>query len=243
MAQDQQLSEWVSHKLLHELKEGIYRDAVKIPPEVEIAETLGVSRTILRDALSKLEQEGFISRRQGRGTMVNRHVLSVATRMDIEEEFLSMIKTAGKKPQTESCEAKIISAPAETADALKIQTGAPIYQVTRLISADGIPAIYCIDYFPVFLISETEYDEKVLTGEPIFNFLQKFCNVTPYMDLTEVRAISAGSDIAEKLGVPVSSPVLFMNEVDYDFQGNPVLNSLEYYRDGVLHHTVLRKII
>lgn len=127
MAQEQPLSDWISHKLLFELKEGVYRDAAKIPPEVEIAETLGVSRTILRDALSKLEHEGFISRRQGLGTLVNRHVLSVLTRMDLEEEFLSMIATAGKTPKLESCEVKKYPASRKMAHTLRIRPGNEIF--------------------------------------------------------------------------------------------------------------------
>lgn len=63
------------------------------------------------------------------------------------------------------------------------------------------------------------------------------------MDLTEVRAIAASSKISSVLDIKPRSPVLFMNEVGYDFKGNPILNSFEYYRDGTLHHTVLRKKI
>ncbi len=243
MTLEQPLSEWVSHKLLFELKEGRYSDAAKIPPEVEIAETLGVSRTILRDALSKLEQEGFISRRQGLGTLVNRHVLTVPTRMDLEEEFLPMIKAVGKTPKTESCVAQRLPASREIAKALRIRSGDDIYQVARLISADGVPAIYCIDNFSVSLIKKANFDEDALVSEPIFNFLERYCSTTIYMDLTEVRAIAASRKISSILDITPRSPVLYMNEVGYDFKGNPVLNSFEYYRDRIFHHTVLRKKI
>ena len=63
------------------------------------------------------------------------------------------------------------------------------------------------------------------------------------MDLTEVRAVAATKEIADALEVPLSSPVLHMNEIGYDFRGNPVLYSHEYYKDRVLNHTVLRKKI
>ena len=32
-----------------------------------------------------------------------------------------------------------------------------------------------------------------------------------------------------------------MDEVDYDMDGNPVLYSIEYYVDGIIRHTVMRK--
>jgi GntR family transcriptional regulator len=237
-----QLSDRICTELLHELKEGVYRDAVKLPPEVEIAAALGVSRTVLRDALAALEREGFISRKHGVGTIVNRHVLAVRTRMDLEEEFLSMIATAGKKPRQKWARVAFCPAPEETAACLGLESGAPVVQVSRLILADGVPAIYCIDRFAQRLISAESYDVRVLQ-EPIFNFLKAFCGTDVYMDLTEVMAISASEELAGYLDLPVGAPVLHMNEVGYDFRGRPVLSSLEYYRNGALHHTVLRKKI
>ncbi|MCB0175689.1 MAG: winged helix-turn-helix transcriptional regulator, partial [Anaerolineae bacterium] len=43
----------------------------RIPSEMELASELGVSRTTIRDALSRLELEGTIYRKQGAGTFVN----------------------------------------------------------------------------------------------------------------------------------------------------------------------------
>ena len=45
----------------------------RIPPERALASDLGVGRRSLRRALEILEQEGHISRHQGRGTFINGH--------------------------------------------------------------------------------------------------------------------------------------------------------------------------
>lgn len=42
----------------------------RVPPERELSEQLGVGRRILRRALTALEDEGVLSRRQGKGTFV-----------------------------------------------------------------------------------------------------------------------------------------------------------------------------
>src|SRR5262245_39130003 len=49
---------------------GQYRPGEKLPPERELAKTLGVNRASLREALKKLEHMGLVRIRQGDGTRV-----------------------------------------------------------------------------------------------------------------------------------------------------------------------------
>lgn len=63
-----------SNQTLSRLRQLIQKrdfDAGRMPPERVLAEELGVGRRSLRRALDVLEQEGRISRHQGRGTFVN----------------------------------------------------------------------------------------------------------------------------------------------------------------------------
>jgi DNA-binding FadR family transcriptional regulator len=52
---------------------GDFNGSGRIPPERSLASDLGVGRRSLRRALDILEQEGRISRHQGRGTFINGH--------------------------------------------------------------------------------------------------------------------------------------------------------------------------
>ncbi|MEG2372033.1 MAG: winged helix-turn-helix domain-containing protein, partial [Hydrogenoanaerobacterium sp.] len=61
------MSTQVSALLMKELKTGIFCKSEKLPSEVELAERLGVSRTVIRDALSDIEREGFVERVRGIG--------------------------------------------------------------------------------------------------------------------------------------------------------------------------------
>lgn len=63
------------------------------------------------------------------------------------------------------------------------------------------------------------------------------------MDLTEVRAVAADSRLAAVFATAEGTPLLHMDEVGYNFWGEPVLMSKEYYMDGILKHTVMRKKI
>lgn len=59
-------------KLRKLIQDGAVGTDGRMPPERSLAEELGVGRRSLRRALDILEQEGRITRHQGRGTFVNR---------------------------------------------------------------------------------------------------------------------------------------------------------------------------
>ena len=226
-------------QLLSSMKEGEYASCERLPRESVLAEKLGISRTQLRDILASLEREGFITRRHGVGTIINRHVLGAQSRMDIEVEFLDMIRQSGHAPAVASVQVMEDVANAKIASQLQIPEGSPIIRVARLCTADGKPAIYCEDVLEKAIIrsSYTDKDLKL----PIFHFLQQFCGVYAYLDLTDLRPVVANAALAKIFGVPEGTPLLNMDEVDYDIDGKPVFCSNEYFADGIFRHTVLRK--
>lgn len=236
------LSEQVTQKLLQEIQSGIYFNYNRLPSEIEIAEYLGVSRTVVRDCLAVLEREGFISRKHGVGTIINRHVINVKTRIDLEQEFLDMIENTGQKAEITYADVSEIIAGKQIAEKLNINDDELVFQVVRMITADEKPAILCTDYIAKKLLKERKYNAEELKL-PIFHFLSKYCHVEVYMDLTEIKAIGANETVAGFFNIAVGSPLLYMDEVGYNFKGSPVLYSQEYYMDGIFKHMMLRKKI
>ena len=226
-------------QLLASMRDGEYARSERLPRESVLCVKLGISRTQLRDILASLEREGFITRRHGVGTIINRHVLNVQTRMDIEVEFLDMIRQNGYTPAVAFISTSEEPADKKTAAQLHLPEGTPMLRVCRLCTADGRPAIYCEDVFEKSLIQDAYSEEELKL--PIFHFLQQHCGVYPYLDLTDLRAVAADEKLARVLEVPAGAPLLYMEEVDYDIDGKPVFSSTEYFADEIFRHTVLRK--
>lgn len=226
-------------KLLKEMRSGRFASCDRLPRETELAEMLGISRTQLRDVLSELEREGYISRRHGVGTVINRHVLDVKNRMDIETEFLDIICNCGYRPGMVSVEVWEGVADARVAEKLRIPEGAPVLCKRSVCSADGVRAICWIDVVSKSLLKkECTVDAFKLL---IFEFLQEYCGTMAYMDLTELHAVAADEMLSAALSIPVGTPVLNMEEVDFNVAGEPIFYSNQYFVEGLIQQTVLRK--
>jgi len=237
-----QLPNMVARGLLKEMEEGKYRDADKLPSEVKIAEEIGLSRTAVRDGLSIMEREGWITRIWGHGTVINRHVFAIKNRIDLEREFLDMVRMCGYDPKIGDVRILYDKASAFISEKLKLEEGESVIRVGRTILASGTPAIYCEDIFSENLIRNPDFDEDELK-RPIFEFIDEYCNESVFMELTEIHATDAKGPIAEALSVKEGTAVLNLHEVGYNQDGVPILYSDEYYVDGIISHSVIRKKI
>ena len=226
-------------QLLSAMREGEYAHCDRLPRESVLSEKLGISRTQLRDILASLDREGFITRRHGVGTVINRHVLGAQARMDIEVEFMDMIRQSGRTPGVAFVRAAEGAADEKAAGQLGIPVGTPVLKISRLCTADGRPAIYCEDIVEKAKLRHP-YTEAELR-QPIFDFLQSVCGLSSYLDLTDLRPVAADAFLSGIFQLPEGTPLLNMDEVDYDIDGAPVFVSREYFADGIFHHTVLRK--
>ncbi len=72
--------------LIEEITSGQYQLGEVLPPEQVIADRLGVSRTVLREAVSRLKADGIVTSKQGRGLTVMLNTRPSVLRMQAAEE-------------------------------------------------------------------------------------------------------------------------------------------------------------
>lgn len=77
------LSDEVAKALSEAIKEGIYRPGERLPTEPELCESYGVSRPVLREAISQLKYDGLVIPQQGRGVFVSETGFKSSLRLDI----------------------------------------------------------------------------------------------------------------------------------------------------------------
>lgn len=77
------LADQVTHILIKEIKTNKFPPHSRMPSEAEMAKRFGVSRTVIREAVSRLKSEGLVDTRQGSGTRVLEPNIATPFRLDI----------------------------------------------------------------------------------------------------------------------------------------------------------------
>lgn len=72
----------VTQALLELIRNGAYPPKSRLPSEAEMAQQFGVSRTVIREAVSRLKSEGLVESRQGSGVFVREMGLDAPFRID-----------------------------------------------------------------------------------------------------------------------------------------------------------------
>ena len=226
-------------RLIQEMKTGTWANAAQLPRESELAAIMGISRTQLRDILAVLECEGFITRRHGVGTLINRHVLNLPVRIDMEQEFMDMIHAGGHTPSVAFTTAQEQAATEEEAKKLGLTPGTELMYIRKLCTADKKPAIYCEDLFAASLLRAPVTEQSLRA--PVFQLLQENCRLNCFMDVAQLKPVVAEGELAKTLQLAPGTPVLYIEEVDYDVDGNPILFSRQYFVSEYFQYNIIRK--
>ena len=224
------------------LKEQIVNDGFeggRIPPEAELAAELGVSRTTVRDALSRLEQEGTISRRQGAGTFVNEPVLQIKSRLEEIWSYEQVLADHGYTPSVQVLRVETGPASEETAESLGLDVGDEVLLIEKLFLEDDRPVVLTVNRIPMEIVTDAEYEQD--SAIPVYEFLEEHCGRTLNYYLSEIVPVSVDSEQAERLDVDPDTLAVAFDEVGFDLDNEPVVRATSYFRDDLLRFRLIRR--
>jgi GntR family transcriptional regulator len=92
------LTEIAEQELRQAITRGTFRRGSQLPTEAELCQMLGVSRTVVREALRVLEEDGLVARRHGIGTFVRDH--PILKNLNFNFGITEMIESAGLRSGT-----------------------------------------------------------------------------------------------------------------------------------------------
>ena len=143
------------------LESGDYQPGDQLPPEPELAQQLGISRSTLREVMRTFEERDLIIRRQGVGTFVNHaSPLIIEGGLETLESVDTLVRRRGMTIQTRDLEIQETPAPRDLAASLGLAEGASITVVTRTKVAARRPVAYMLDALPASVVSAEDMREQ-----------------------------------------------------------------------------------
>jgi DNA-binding GntR family transcriptional regulator len=234
------LTEQTRDILLHSIRSGQYPDG-KLPPEAELAELLGVSRTTLRAVLQDLSTAGVISRRRRHGTLINEHALHAWMQLNRLEPFHKLIEQCGYSPSADHQLHRVVKAGADEAKALELEIGADCLEVELRLLADGDPVITIVDYIPMSQLDRLPAD--VEGSDSTFAFVAVNCKQPVEYATTDIVPRMATAKSPAGLDIKPSTPYVELRETHFSAAGEPIAYSRVSVNDAIVRFTLVRNKI
>jgi GntR family transcriptional regulator len=214
-----------AEQLLRELiQRREYRNGGRLPDEVSLSRTLGISRNTLRAAILRLVAEGRLERKAGVGTRVTEP--KIKSGVGAWHSFTREMEGKGIKVETYSLHAKRVAAAAEAARALQIPLATEVICLDRVRGWDAQPEVVFRSYFhPRLGLSKNNDFQR-----PLYELIQEQCNVVADESREEFTAVLADQRLARLLEVSVGTPLLRRERTVLDTGRKPIEFAVVHYR-------------
>lgn len=230
-------------KTLHENLEEIILSAetgTKLISEPKLAKELGVSRATLREAMRTFETRGFLRRQQGVGTFVTRPSHVIESGLEVLESIERMAERIGLQVSMGKIDVNSCAAEYAAAQKLKLDAGAKVFCVSRVIMAEQRPVAYLVDIVPSCYLNYEDVGDN-FNGSVLDFFLERG---DPLLGSSrcEIAAIAASPEVSRALNIQRGDSLMKFEALLYDNVGNPVDYSFSYFLPGYFKFHVVRSV-
>jgi GntR family transcriptional regulator len=204
-----QLKQWLANRILS----GELPPGSQLPDELEICERLGVSRGVVRQALTELTYEGLISRQRGRGTFVS----LPKTPEGLISGLRGLADDAALRGQEVQSRVLVLSqvpASETVARQLNLAPGEAVVELERVRSIDGEPHVLVATYLPAVLVPGL--DRRDMSGSTsLYRILREEYELPVVSGVRRVEAVVAEARQARLLGTEKGAPLLCLRSTGY----------------------------
>ena len=228
--------------LLHMIAQKAEAGEERLPPEDELAKRLGVSRMLIRDVFGELESRGYIARKRGKGTLINRQICQAKPRIDEQISFTDLIAAKGMTPTVQLLEDRWVE-PQEAdlpPEAGILQSNGPLLMMERAFCGDDLPLIHSKVYFRGDNLT-MDYRHWSRYGDlSLSEFLEAFCIRRATVTLAELDLCPVDPVLAGKLKVAPETVLFRMTDIRYDFDGYEIVRGRAVFCPQVLPLKLVR---
>lgn len=213
----------ISRRLQDAVDNGELVPGERLPNEIELADSLAISRPTMRRAIEELVEKGMLTRKRGVGTQVNNTEVRRRVALTSLHDDLA---AAGRRPETQVLRFDPECVDRHAARALGLPAHETLVYCERLRLADGRPLAILHNWLPARFNDITAAD---LRGHGLYHLLGER-NGRPAVARQRITARSAGTAQATLLGVKRNAPLISMQRTAFDAAGQAVEFAENLYR-------------
>jgi GntR family transcriptional regulator len=196
-----------------------YKVGDSLPSENDLCKMFDVSRTVIRQALNELKQEGLINREKGRGSFVAQPKLREKFFQKLSGFYQDMVDQ-GYEPVTQVLKQTVIAASTTIAEKLHIPLATPVIEIERLRFIEDEPIMHVVSHLPHARCPELL--QANLTYQSLYTFLETNCGIFITRGKRSIEAVAASKRQAELLGIKRGAPLIQLESVSYESSGVPI---------------------
>jgi len=219
-----QLSEWLKRMI----EKGRYAVGERLPSEIELSHMSGLNRNTVRQAISRLVDEGLVVKKNGVGTFVtsktdNKVKYSLKNITSLTLEFAKR----GIKTRTIEISKKVVTTTDDLAEKLMLGSDKRAIQIKRVRFGNNIPLVVERSY-----LSYREYKRILHMQIPdsLYKILTKDFEVTLARSIQTLQAVQLPDKDAELLELESGFPAMFQESIIYDENNIAVELLHSFYR-------------
>ncbi|EGW41300.1 GntR family transcriptional regulator [Desulfosporosinus sp. OT] len=224
-------------KLMSQIVSGKYHAHNKLPSENEIAEQYKVPRITARKAYERLEELGYIYKKQGKGSYVKDRYKQIELVLSGDVSFSQKMIDKGYDFQTKTIFCQEIRYNKKIFDSLETDEQDRIYKVGRLRYIDQQPIALHISY-----VAKSVFNDIDTVGMDITSMF-KYYNVKGYTEFCSkpsILSVSFPTKSQRKLlNCPYLIPLLVLESGCMDTKTGTVLEYIKiFYRSDCFSYVI-----
>jgi GntR family transcriptional regulator len=194
----------------------------QLPGEHELCHIFDLSRTVIRQTLSVLEQEGRIVRRKGKGAFIASRKIteSLVQKLTGFHQDMSAKKTP---PVSKILNMKVIDSDELISEKLKIAISTDVLLIERLRYVNDEPIVLVSTFLPYSLCKGVEKED--LTNQSLYELLETKYNLVIARGERTIEAVMPTKKQCKLLNIEANIPLIKLDSISYLGNGIP----LEYY--------------
>lgn len=195
----------------------------RLPPEDDLAAMLNVSRTTIRTALQRLEQDGVVSRRRAVGTTINDHVAPANLAVQRLVGFDRLLKEKGYDVKIDVGWTRG-TPPGKIAELFSMAADEDCCMTNKEYYADGRLAIHIRDYIPWLQLNTGRLRDRIPPS--MFDFSRRYLRDPIDNAVVRIVPMVAHGEDSTALRLEEGEPFARLHETHFAHGGLPVAYSL-----------------